>query len=130
MIGTDQAPHDALDFWLPVVVVISSNTLLFVICSIVKDNSWIDAFWGISFILPIIALWIKRAADSDKTVVAINARMILSFVCVAIWGLRLAWHIGRRHTREDFRYVDMRNRWSTRGPFLLYVQFYFKIFFL
>jgi len=56
--------------------------------------------------------------------------MILSFSCVCIWGLRLAWHIASRHTKEDFRYVDFRNRWSTNGPFWLYVQFYFKIFIL
>ena len=104
-----------MDFWLPVVVVIGANTLLFFICSLLKDNSWIDAFWGISFILPTAALWIKRSYDSETAAVAINARMILSFCCVAIWGLRLCWHIARRHTQEDFRYVDMRKRWSVHG---------------
>lgn len=119
-----------MDFWLPAVVVVGANSLLFVFCSIVKDNSWIDAFWGISFILPTMALWIKRAADADKSVVAINARMILCFVCVTLWGLRLSWHIARRHTKEDFRYVDMRNNWSANGPFWLYVRFYLQIFLL
>ena len=65
MIGTLQATPDAMDFWLPVVVVIGGNSLLFVICSIVKDNSWIDAYWGISFILPIASIWIKRATTAD-----------------------------------------------------------------
>jgi steroid 5-alpha reductase family enzyme len=50
-----------MDFWLPAAVVIGANTLLFLFCSLVKDNSWIDAFWGISFILPTAALWIKRS---------------------------------------------------------------------
>ena len=133
MIGTPQAPTDAMDFWLPVVVVIVGNSLLFVFCSIVKDNSWIDAYWGISFILPIAAIWIKRASMPDNYFSggeAITPQMILSFCCVCIWGLRLAQHIARRHTKEDFRYVDFRNRWSTNGTFWLYVQFYLKIFIL
>lgn len=119
-----------MDFWLPAVVVVISNTLLFIFCSIVKDNSWIDAFWGISFITPTLALWIKRLTTEPKIANEINARMILSFTCVCLWGVRLAWHIARRHTREDFRYVDMRNRWSKHGTFLLYVQFYVYIFLL
>ena len=56
--------------------------------------------------------------------------MILSFACVTIWALRLAWHIARRHTKEDFRYVEFRNNWSKSGTFWLYVQFYLKIFLL
>jgi steroid 5-alpha reductase family enzyme len=100
------------------------------VCSIVKDNSWIDAFWGISFVLPIAAVWIARAVatNNDNLSEAINARMILSFVCVCIWAFRLAWHIARRHTKEDFRYVEFRNNWSKHGTFWLYVQFYLKIF--
>ena len=95
-----------------------------------KDNSWIDAFWGISFVLPIAAVWIARAvaANNDNLSEAINARMILSFVCVCCWAFRLAWHIARRHTKEDFRYVEFRNNWSKHGTFWLYVQFYLKIF--
>lgn len=58
MIGTDQATTIAAEFWLPVVAVIAANTLLFIFCSIVKDNSWIDAFWGIIFVVPIAVVWI------------------------------------------------------------------------
>lgn len=122
-----------MDFWLPVVVVIVGNSLFFVFCSIVKDNSWIDAWWGLSFILPLAALMIKRQSDynSDPLVnTGISARVILSFVCVSLWGLRLGWHIAKRHTKEDFRYVEFRERWNTGGPVWLYVQFYLKIFFL
>jgi steroid 5-alpha reductase family enzyme len=76
-------------------------------------------------------VWIARAAAVDVDgYPAINARMILSFCCISLWGLRLAWHIARRHTKEDFRYVEFRNNWSTHGTFWLYVQFYLKIFVL
>jgi steroid 5-alpha reductase family enzyme len=68
MIGTPQAPTEAIDFWLPVVVVFAANTLVFIFCSIVKDNSWIDAYWGISFVLPIAAVWIARASRNEFSV--------------------------------------------------------------
>ena len=122
---------DAADFWLPAVVVLGGNSLFFIFCSIVKDNSWIDVFWGLTFIFPIVAIWIKRFFIDDTSVEApLNLRMILVLVCVSIWGIRLAWHIGRRHTKEYFRYVDMRNNWATNGTFLLYVRFYLNIFVL
>ena len=103
MIGTPQAPHDAMDFWLPVVVVFVGNSLIFIFCSIVKDNSWIDAYWGISFILPLVSLVIKRAVAHNSDPLnpltpGIDPRIILSLVLVSVWGLRLSWHIGRRHT--------------------------------
>lgn len=132
MIGTDQATTIAAEFWLPVVAVIAANTLLFIFCSIVKDNSWIDAFWGITFIVPIAVVWIQRSTDPALLDVTpqIDARMILSFTCICIWGIRLALHIGCRHTQEDFRYQDFRNKWGVHGTFWLYVQFYCFIFLL
>jgi steroid 5-alpha reductase family enzyme len=41
---------------------------------------------------------------------------MLLLVLILLWGLRLSWHIGARHTGvEDFRYQDMRRRWSAKG---------------
>jgi steroid 5-alpha reductase family enzyme len=45
--------------------------------------------------------------------------VILTAVLVTIWGVRLAWHIGVRHTQEDYRYVDMRKRWTEEGGYYL-----------
>lgn len=41
-----------------------------------------------------------------------TARRILVWTLVAIWGMRLALHIGCRHTGEDYRYKEMRERWT------------------
>jgi steroid 5-alpha reductase family enzyme len=44
-----------------------------------------------------------------------NSKNILIFVLVAIWGLRLAYHIGTRLLRsieEDKRYLKMRESWK------------------
>ena len=49
---TEQGPVDAADFYIPVLVVFIGNALFFVFCQVKKDNSYIDAYWGITFILP------------------------------------------------------------------------------
>lgn len=49
---TLQGPVDAADFYIPVLVVFVGNTLFFFFCQWKKDNSFIDAFWGITFMLP------------------------------------------------------------------------------
>jgi steroid 5-alpha reductase family enzyme len=61
--------------------------------------------WGPIFIVPtLITLCISGNW---------NERTILTFSLVSVWGLRLAWHIGSRHGgKEDFRYQDMRTRWT------------------
>ncbi len=60
----------------------------------------VDVTWGLGFVL--IAL--VSAALGDEPV-----RWLL-LPMVAVWGLRLAWHIGRRqlaHPEEDPRYAKM-----------------------
>jgi steroid 5-alpha reductase family enzyme len=108
-------PVTAIDFWLPALTVFVGNTLAFIYCSIKKDNSYIDVFWSLTFMTPIAALLILYAATN----VMIYPRVILTTVLVSIWGLRLSYHIGVRHTKEDYRYVDMRNRWTAEGFFYL-----------
>ena len=99
------------------------NTLFFFYCQAKKDNSYIDVFWGLTFIEPIVALLIYYAASG---VTVIYPRVILTTVLVSIWGLRLAYHIGARHTKEDFRYVDMRTRWTNEGGY--YIKAFMFVF--
>lgn len=79
-----------------------------IFCQIVKDNSWIDVWWGFTFVFPIIALFIKKWAQGTD----IYIRQWIILILVTIWATRLGLHIGLRHTKEDFRYVDMRERWT------------------
>ena len=106
---------DAMDFWLPIAVVMGGNMLFGVFCQLVKDNSWIDAWWGFSFVFPIIALLIKDWVQGNT----VYARPYLVLALVFIWALRLGLHIGLRHKKEDFRYVDMRERWTAEGRYLI-----------
>jgi steroid 5-alpha reductase family enzyme len=90
-----------------VVVVFGGNILAFLYCQFKSDNSYIDVFWGLTFVSPLVALIIQFSVNG----MTIYARVWLNFVLVTIWGVRLAYHIGIRHTKEDYRYVDMRTRW-------------------
>jgi steroid 5-alpha reductase family enzyme len=54
--------------------------------------------------------------------------VILNFVLVTVWGLRLSIHIGVRHTKEDFRYQDMRRDWMKHGIVAYYVIAFWFVF--
>lgn len=89
----------------------STNLLFSIWCFCKKDNSYIDVWYGISFILPLIAVIISRLMREDD----LPVRVYVVLGLVAMWGLRLAIHIGVRHRGEDFRYADMRKRWTEVG---------------
>jgi len=103
---------DATDFWLPVVVVILGNALFFFYCQYKKDNSYIDALWGLTFLSPLLSLIIKRYASDTPDP---DARCWLVAALVGIWGVRLCLHILKRHRGEDFRYKKMREDWTEKG---------------
>lgn len=89
-----------------------------------KDNSYIDVFWSLTFMTPLIALWILFGVQGWP----ILARPILTFVCVSIWGLRLSIYIGIRHNQEDFRYVEMRKNWMKHGLAFYYLMAFMGVF--
>ena len=110
---TMQAPVDAADFYLPIIVVFGGNFLFFFFCQWKKDNSYIDALWGLTFLFPIISLILKRYISSSSA--DPDARCWIVATLVAIWGIRLCWHILKRHRAEDFRYKQMRADWTEKG---------------
>ncbi|MGH3564541.1 MAG: DUF1295 domain-containing protein [Pseudonocardia sp.] len=63
----------------------------------------IDVVWGLGFAIIASTTLILAAGDGDRW------RQLLITTLTAVWGLRLAWHIGRRNhgKPEDQRYVDM-----------------------
>ena len=126
MIGEVIRDPQPIDYWLPILVVFTGNALAYGFCAVKKDNSWIDVFWGLTFITPLIALFITYAAAG----LTIYARDWLILTLITIWGVRLALHIGLRHTREDFRYVDMRTRWMENGQCGYEWRAFFYIFML
>lgn len=102
---------EAIDFWLPVAVVFGFNMLFGVWCQFKKDNSYIDVIWGLTFVWPAIALLILRLSTDPVP----DVRCWIVFALITFWALRLSIHIGKRHNGEDFRYQDMRKRWTEAG---------------
>ena len=96
---------DSYDFYVPIAVVFGGNFLFFFWCQLKQDNSLIDVFWGITFVLPILALMLKRFLDESSGAPQPDTRAWIVLGLVSAWALRLSFHIGLRHKgEEDFRY--------------------------
>jgi steroid 5-alpha reductase family enzyme len=93
-------------------------TLWFVVSIIKKRNDVADVAWGLGFVLLAwSALW-----QSDET----SVRALVVTLLVSVWGLRLAYHIGKRHIGkpEDFRYAKWRTEWGRWFLLRSYGQIY------
>ncbi len=66
-------------------------------------HSVIDTVWGLGFVVVAGISWLLSAGHGD------GGRRLLLLALVAVWGIRLAVHIGLRARggHEDPRYVDM-----------------------
>jgi steroid 5-alpha reductase family enzyme len=126
MFGESNRTPDAVDFWLPILVVFLGNCLAFAFCQVKKDNSYIDVLWGLTFVTPVLALIILYLATGQE----VYARVWLVLTLVTLWAIRLALHIGLRHKGEDFRYVDMRTRWMEFGIVGYYWRAFIYVFML
>lgn len=82
--------------------------VLWLVSLAIKNASIVDIFWGADF--AVIALVTFALTDGYAP------RKLLITTLAAIWGLRLATHIGwRNHGKgEDFRYQAMRKRIGDR----------------
>ena len=110
-------------FYIPAAALFVCITALFLWCQIwgKRDNSWIDSFWGITFIIPNIIIWIMRYDQ-------ITIRMVIITVPVIIWGLRLSSYIFIRHKGEDWRYEKERKKCEAKGECYYFSVSYFYIF--
>lgn len=95
-------------------------TFGYVVGLILKNNGFIDIFYGMAFIL--VAGSSMYLSDSSEP------RQILLFVLTSIWAVRLSAHILKRNwgKPEDFRYQQFRRDWKKWWL----VQSYFKIYML
>lgn len=81
-------------------------TTWFVVSIIKKRNDVADVAWGLGFVL---LAWVGMLTSDT-----VSERGLVVVFLVSIWGLRLAWHIGRRHRGkpEDYRYAKWRIDWG------------------
>ncbi len=87
-------------------VLLAYMTGWFVLSILKKRNDVADVAWGLGFVL---LAWGGLFASGS-----ISERAVIVLLLVSVWGVRLAWHIARRHRGkpEDFRYAKWRTEWG------------------
>ncbi len=108
--------------WLvPLLLLLSLATLLWLVSLLARDTSIVDLFWGPMFIV------VAAVAYSSGS--GLPARKLLVLTLVTLWGLRLALHLARRNLGrgEDPRYREMRERngprwWLLSLPYVFVLQ--------
>jgi steroid 5-alpha reductase family enzyme len=75
----------------------------FVVAKVVGKHSVIDTTWGLLFVTVAVVVFVRSDGTGDQ------ARRWLLLILPALWGLRLAQHIGRRSIGrpEDPRYEQL-----------------------
>lgn len=93
-------------------------TLWFVLSLIKNRNDVADIAWGLGFVL---IAWVSIFISKNFEI-----RTIIVTFLVTVWGLRLAYHIYRRHrkTDEDYRYLKYRQSWGKWFFLRSYLQVY------
>ena len=90
---------------------------LYVLGLFTKDNSKVDIFWGLGFIL------IAWGIYSSWTIMGLSHWAVI--LLVTAWWLRLAYNITKKqmkHGGEDFRYAKWRKEWDN-----FYIRSFFQI---
>jgi steroid 5-alpha reductase family enzyme len=93
-------------------VILTYFVILFVFAQIVNDNSIVDISWGPGFVVVTFVHLLISVLNNQPLLLPLSL-----MVTVGIWGLRLFWHIYQRNhgKPEDFRYIDYRNKWKSKG---------------
>lgn len=95
--------------------------IIFIVAQILKNNSIVDSFWGPGFFVVALYTFIQSESKGIKS--------ILILVLVTVWAFRLFTHITIRNWNkpEDYRYQNMRKKWSNSFPKL---KSYINVFIL
>jgi steroid 5-alpha reductase family enzyme len=99
-----------------VVLLLVYFTAWYAVATYMKNTGIIDIGWGMGFF--VVALFQQIAQQ--------NTVGYIFLIMVGFWGLRLAYHIGKRNLGkpEDFRYQNFRREWG-KGFFIrAYIQLY------
>lgn len=96
-------------------------TILWGVSVKIRNAALVDAGWGLGYALV--------ALISYLMIEGLPERQLIITVLVAVWGIRLAWHLLADRILggkpEEGRYVDIRARWKTNLPlkFFFFYQF-------
>ena len=102
------------------ITLVSFFSLFYIVAQIKHDNSIVDVGWGIGFVVLAWDSFIYQVVTAELSILQIVVTSL-----VTLWGVRLFLHIGIRNFKkpEDYRYKQMREKWS--NPL---VEAFFKVF--
>ena len=93
---------------VPLIFIFAYFTTIFIIATIIKNNSIVDIGWGMGFV---VGSWLTLLVTENPTALSYA---IVGFITV--WGLRLSLRLLKRNygKPEDFRYVQWREEWGDK----------------
>lgn len=91
---------------VPLIFIYAYFTTIFIIATVIKNNSIVDIGWGMGFV---VGSWLTLLVTENPTVLSYA---IVGFITV--WGLRLSLRLLKRNygKPEDFRYAQWRKEWG------------------
>lgn len=103
---------------LPLVITFAYFTIIFVIATIITNNSIVDIGWGLGFV---IGAWASLLTTQSPNLLAY---LIVGFI--TFWGLRLSIRLFNRNVGkpEDFRYAQWRKEWGKN----VIITAFFRVF--
>ncbi len=109
--------YDSVYLNIAILIFILMN-MMFFLAILKKDNSIIDIFWGLGFVVINAVVFYYYPKD----------RGMLLPLLVTIWGVRLSVYLFMRWLKkgEDWRYAAWRKEWGKA----FYIRSYFQVFML
>lgn len=96
-------------------------TAWFVVARMSNRTDVVDTAWGLGFAYIALVAWLLQGKPTGVP--------LLTLLFVAVWGVRLAIHIGSRnfrHSEDDYRYQEFRRKWQPK----YWATAYLRIFLL
>lgn len=103
---------------IPLVITFAYFTAIFILATIIKNNSIVDIGWGLGFVL---GAWASLLITPNPNLLAYGLVIFIS-----IWGMRLSIRLFNRNIKkpEDFRYAQWRKDWGKH----VVITAFFRVF--
>lgn len=104
--------------FVPFIVTLAYFTTIFIIATIIKNNSIVDIGWGMGFV---VGSWLTLITTKNPTVLSY---LVVGFI--SVWGIRLSLRLLKRNygKPEDFRYAQWRKEWGDK----VVITAFFRVF--
>ena len=91
---------------VPLIFTFVYFTTIFIIATVIKNNSIVDIGWGMGFV---VGSWLTLLVTESPTILSY---IIVGFI--SVWGIRLSLRLLKRNygKPEDFRYAQWRKDWG------------------